>query len=190
MLQEIVQLKGKLLEYQNNQTEILNGQIKDFELAMLNADIERLKEEYNHQKQIKEYKHSIKKNTNELAKYKELEKDMQSTNDFLTDQINNLNKQIFELSNKENDFESDSSVKKPVNKRLNELSLNNSSVLNNSNEKDFNRLSSIDMNSKYKSNLAENDESLTKTPTKQLIDPSNQMTPSSTVRKQKQCAQQ
>ena len=65
-----------------------------------------------------------------------------------------------------------------------------SSVFNNSNEKDLNRLSSIDMNSKYKSNLAEYDESLIKTPSKQLIDPSNQMTPSSTVRKQKQCAQQ
>ena len=94
------------------------------------------------------------------------------------------------MSNKENEFETDSAVKKPVNKRLNELSMNNSSMFNNSNEKDHNRLSSIDMNSKYKANMAENDESLSKTPTKQLIDPSNQMTPSSSIRKQKQCAQQ
>ena len=58
-------------------------------------DIECLKK--NHQKQIKEYKQSIKKNTNEIAKLKELENDMQSTNDFLTEQINKLiNKLITE----------------------------------------------------------------------------------------------
>lgn len=125
---------------------------------------------------------------NEIKKLKEAAKEMTETNDFLTEQINNLNKQIFEYSNKENECDSET-MTKPIHKRLLDLSMNTS--MSNKSMSDMNQLSSIDMNNRYRKNL-ENDDSMG-TPVKNPMTPSsasNPMTPSSTVKKQKQCAQQ
>ena len=125
---------------------------------------------------------------NEIKKLKESTKEMVETNDFLTEQINNLNKQIFEYANKENECDSENTtMTKPIHKRLLDLSMNTSMA--NKSSSDFNQLSSIDMNNRYHKNL-ENDESIS-TPQKSMnAASSNPMTPSSTVKKQNQCAQQ
>jgi len=155
------------------------------------AEVEKLTA--NHEKLFKEqkdkYSHSIKKYLSEIKKLKEAAKEMTETNDFLTEQINNLNKQIFEYSNKENE-ENEYTTTRPIHKRLLDLSMNTSMA--NKSLIDMNQLSSIDMNNRYKKNL-ENDESIADgTPVKSSNTPStsNPMTPSSTVKKQKQCAQQ
>lgn len=112
---------------------------------------------------------------------------MVETNDFLTEQINNLNKQIFEYANKENECDSENTtMSKPIHKRLLDLSMNTSMA--NKSTNDLNQLSSIDMNNCYRKNL-ENDDSVS-TPQKSMTTASNPMTPSSTVKKQNQCAQQ
>jgi len=154
------------------------------EVAKLTNDNEKLLKE-----QKDKYAHSIKKYLSEIKKLKEAAKEMTETNDFLTEQIKNLNKQIFEYSNKENE-ENEYTTTKPIHKRLLDLSMNTSMV--NKSMNDMNQLSSIDMNNRYRKNL-ENDESIMgNTPIKSANTPStsNPMTPSSTVKKQKQCAQQ
>lgn len=116
---------------------------------------------------------------------------MTETNEFLTEQINNLNKQIYEYSNKENECDSENTTStKPIHKRLLDLSMNTSMA--NKSMSDMNQLSSIDMNNRYRKNL-ENDDSGPSTPARMPMTPSsvsNPMTPSSTMKKQKQCAQQ
>jgi hypothetical protein len=128
----------------------------------------------------------------EIKKLKESAKEMTETNEFLTEQINNLNKQIYEYSNKENECDSDNTTStKPIHKRLLDLSMNTS--LANKSMNDMNNFSSIDMNNRYRKNLNDDSVVAPMTPARNPMTPSNvsnPMTPSSTTKKQKQCAQQ
>ena len=88
----------------------------------LKADKERLAKE--HEKLSKEQQHlyqqKLKKQANEIKQLNEKLKDQQETNDFLTNQINNLNKQVFDLENEDKENETNQTS---VNKRLLEASL-------------------------------------------------------------------
>ncbi len=150
------------------------------------------KEEHKDNKQLKQV---INKHLSEIDKLNQAVKDMQETNDFLTSQINNLNQHIFELNNagnnKENSvvedgFELVNPKRQPVNKRLAELT-GATSLLGGENntltKKTTSTLSQIDLNNSEFNAFATPNRS-------EMSKPMNMPTPSSTVRKQNQCAQQ
>ncbi len=155
------------------------------------------KEEHKDNKQLKQV---INKHLSEIDKLNQTVKDMQETNDFLTSQINNLNQHIFELNNtgnKENSvvedgFELVDPKRQPINKRLAELTgaaslLGYSSSSQNTTGENLAKkstsLNQIDLNnSEFNTYTTPNRSEMGK--------PVNMPTPSSTVRKQNQCAQQ
>lgn len=191
--------------------EHLNAEIKNLKLQ-LETQKEKITKENKkmYKEQIQNYERTIAKQTNEMKRLKEVNDDMQETNNFLNNQINNLNQQIFELNNKENDYEvidkqgtpnsasSSSSLTKPklgnqnnyINKKLLDSSLSIEYVgtaNNNSNNKQH--LHEIDMNNAKSANRF--DENVMGTPMNPNKSKSNiPATPSSSVRKQNQCAQQ
>ncbi len=124
-------------------------------------------------------------------------KDQQDTNNFLTNQINNLNKQIFELENKENGENEMRSENRPhfVNKRLLEVSLmEEGSCSLSSGDISSKHLHVQDQNQCKKLDLSFNQPTPSKL-TSSLVSPSStsanySMTPSTTQKKQVQCAQQ
>jgi chromosome segregation ATPase len=167
------------------------------------------KEEHKDNKQLKQV---INKHLSEIDKLNQAVKDMQETNDFLTTQINNLNQHIFELNNagganssnnKENSivedgFELVDPKRHPINKRLAELTANaaggssylggyskslaTSTTASALGELDLNSGGSAVSNGEFNGYVTPDRSSMTK--------PINVPTPSSTVRKQNQCAQQ
>ena len=78
------------------------------EIASFKAVIDQLNQQAKeHEKLSKEQQHlyqqKLKKQATEIKRLNEKLKNHQDTNDFLTNQINNLNKQVFDLENqKEN----------------------------------------------------------------------------------------
>jgi myosin protein heavy chain len=188
--------------------EHLNAEIKNLKLQ-LETQKEKITKENKkmYKEQIHNYERTIAKQTNEMKRLKEVNDDMQETNDFLNNQINNLNQQIFELNNKENDYEvidksdtpnsasSSSSLSKPklgnqnnyINKKLLDSSLSIEYVGAANNNKQH--LHEIDMNNAKSANRF--DENVMGTPMNPNKSKSNiPATPSSSVRKQNQCAQQ
>ena len=180
------------------------------EIERLNKEITSLKAqlETQNEKVIKESKRSnkeqvhtlektISKQTIEITKLKETISELQKTNSFLTQQINNLNEQIYELNNKENDFElienanSKPKLSKQLNKGLLDSSLS-SDFSPNGTTSSSKHLTSIDMNSsniKTGKMIHDLNESAS-TPSNVNKIPNVPATPSTSARKQNQCAQQ
>ncbi len=153
------------------------------EIQSLKAEVSKLtkerklyKEEHKENKQLKQ---SVEKLNGTL-------KEMQETNDFLTSQINNLNQHIFELNNGQAENKENSQVNEAtetldsqrlINKPLARLT---GSVAPGSSSNANATLNQVDMNN---SNFS--------TPTRSNMNKTvNLSTPSSSVKKQNQCAQQ
>jgi hypothetical protein len=149
--------------------------------AKVNSENEQLLKESVQKYKFKliEYKNTINKQLAEIKTLKETVKEMQETNDFLTDQINNLNEQIYELTN--------------TNKE-------NASDLSNGFDRQAQKSSGVTPNAKQTSAFNTDFSSAKRLTTNNAIN--NQATPSnsnrdnvlnslsSSVRRQNQCAQQ
>ena len=190
-LELLIGEKDKEIENAKNQIELLKNQAK--------TDAEKAATEQ--QKSLKEQKHQyaqrINKQSDEIKKLKEEIKNTLETNKMLSEQLDNTNKMIYELSNKEND---DSSIldKKGPAKLLESSSLENSvsQTSNNtssaSNYTPAKQFRTLDLNSMEKNGKASVD--LDSTPPnlarKLLNQTTEPKTPSSAVKKANNCAQQ
>jgi hypothetical protein len=148
--------------------------------AKLNSNNEGLSKEATnkYKEQLVIYKKTINKQLAEIKTLKESIKEMQDTNDFLTQQINNLNEQIFELqNNKENNEQFE-----VVDKQL--ATPNQKSTFGSQNE---NLASSSHKRHLTNSSLINNQQ----TPSSNNLNKSNALNAlSSSVKRQNQCAQQ
>ena len=164
------------------------------------ADKEKLIKEHEtlSKEQQKHYHQKLKKQAVEIKQLNEKMKDQQDTNNFLTNQINNLNKQIFELENKENGENEMRSENSPdfVNKRLLEVSLMEDT---NDDINSSKHLQSQDQNLAKALDLSSNQHTPAKPSSTKFINSlttpssttsSSSMTPSTTKKKQEKCAQQ
>ena len=196
------QLTSLIDEKQQHFNEI---QTLKTELGKLLKERKQYKEEHKDNKQLKQV---INKHLSEIDKLNQAIKEMQETNDFLTQQINTLNQHIFELNNggagnKENDetnrvvdegFELlEPKRNQPISKRLADLS--GTSILGYSSSSSSSltankkpTLNQVDLNnSEFAANNFNTPNRSTSTNSKL---PANVNTPSSTVKRQNQCAQQ
>jgi hypothetical protein len=192
------QLTSLLDEKQTFLTEIQN--LKN-DLNKLMKERVKYKEEHKDNKQLKQV---INKHLSEIEKLNQIVKELQETNEFLGKQIENLNQQIFELNNSKCENEENRVVEDgfevldpkrtvpPVNKRVFELA--GSSLLGfgspKTNNKKSTTLSNVDLNNMGNDSAGSSNNNTFNTPVKQSTANAAVATPSSSVRKQNQCAQQ
>jgi len=190
----IVERAKHIMDIENYKAEIvkLNAQY-DLDKDKLIKENEKLSKE-----QQQHYHQKLKKQAVEIKQLNEKMKDQQDTNNFLTNQINNLNKQIFELENKENGENEMRSENRPhfVNKRLLEVSLMEDT---NDDINSSKHLQSQDQNLAKALDLSSNQHTPAKPSSTKFINSqttpssttsSSSMTPSTTKKKQEKCAQQ
>ena len=95
-----------LLEIQEAKKELEQLKVK------MTTEIDRLNKE--HQKALKDKQHqhekAVSKHVAEIKKLQETNKEMQETNDYLAKTIENLNKQIYDMAEKENENENNSAA--------------------------------------------------------------------------------
>jgi septal ring factor EnvC (AmiA/AmiB activator) len=177
MLKQVIKSVGEAMS--DDQMEKYEEEITKLqtELVKLNKERRVYKEEHMQNKKLKA---QVEKQKSEVAKLEETVKEMQSTNDFLTKQINNLNDHIYELSNKENEDASENPATPLSRKSLARKSLGNKRLMEIQNE------SATNFNSPDKA------KPLSSTNSNQMNQESSDtaaMTPSS-ARRLNQCAQQ
>lgn len=145
----------------------------DQEVTALKADLAKLQKE---RKAYKEEHSQNKKLKLQMTKLEETIKELESTNDFLSRQVNNLNDHIYELSNKENEETSENITTPMSRKSLSRKSLGNKRLLEIQNDAGLNTFNTPEPKAKQSDAQTEPNENAPMTP--------------SSARRLNQCAQQ